>query len=108
MSSLDLSALVLRRVVAAVEKALEDTAVLVQADARDEAPKDTQALANSIQAEKISPLSYKVTANTKYAVYVHEGHITKSGRFIAGIPFLTRPLSKHKQLLAQRIRENLS
>lgn len=108
MSSLNLEDWVLSRVVAAVEKALEDTAVLVQAEARVEVPKDTQALMHSIQAEKVADLTYKVTANTNYAYFVHEGHVNKAGKFVPGTPYLTKPIATQKQLLLQRIKDNIN
>ncbi|MFC6748198.1 HK97 gp10 family phage protein [Deinococcus aquaticus] len=107
MSNNQLFNSLLQRVHDAVEKALEDTAVMVQAEAREDVPKDTQALMHSIQAEKVSDLTYKVTANTKYALYVHEGYVSKSGRFIAGTPYLTGPISRQKVKILDRIRENL-
>ncbi|WP_407541618.1 HK97 gp10 family phage protein (plasmid) [Deinococcus radiomollis] len=97
----------LERVKAAVEKALEDTAVEVQADARAMAPYDTGALRDSILPEKVADLEYRVTANVDYSLYVHEGHSTKSGTFVQGIPFLVQPLNEKIPFILEKIKSNL-
>ena len=97
----------MRLVIAATEKALEDTATEVQIEARVLAPYDTGALHDSIIAERESQMVYKVTANTNYALHVHEGHKTASGGFVEGKPFLTVPLQEKKQLILSKIKQNI-
>lgn len=91
----------------AIEKAVEETAVKVQEKAREVVPKDTQALMYSIQVEKVGQFEVRVTANTDYALAVHEGRVTSTGKFIQGTPYLTAPLEEEKQNLEQRIKDNL-
>ncbi|WP_084473391.1 HK97 gp10 family phage protein [Deinococcus ficus] len=91
----------------AVQKAVEETAVKVQEQAREIVPKDTQHLMNNILVEKVGEYEVRVTANTDYAAAVHEGHVTKSGSFVQGTPYLLKPLQDEKENLEKRVKDNL-
>jgi len=95
------------QLLAAIEKAVEETAVKIQEQAREIVPKDTGHLSNMIQVEKVDQFTARVTANTDYAAAVHEGHVTKSGTFVQGTPYLLKPLQDEGQKLGDRIKENL-
>lgn len=98
---------VIDKLKAAIEKAIEETAVAVQADARQIVPVDTGNLQQSIQIEKKGQFEVRVTANTDYALDVHEGHSTRNGGFVQGTPYLLQPLEAQKEKLGERIKKNL-
>jgi len=98
---------VINKIKEAVEKAIEETAVKVQERAREIVPKDTQNLMYSIQIEKVGEFEVRVTANTDYALPVHEGYTTKAGTYVGGTPYLLQPLQEEKQNLEKRVKDNL-
>lgn len=98
---------ILQQLRGAIEKAIEETAVAVQEGARELVPVDTGNLQQSIQIEKIGEFEVRVSANTEYALNVHEGHATKNGGFVQGTPYLLKPLQDEEKNLAQRVKNNL-
>tara|TARA_R110000868_G_scaffold34930_6_gene125582 strand:- start:1459 stop:1770 length:312 start_codon:yes stop_codon:yes gene_type:complete len=58
---------------AKVGAALAKTAFDTEAAAKVLVPRDTGALANSIGAEQLGPLSWRVNAAAEYAIYVEVG-----------------------------------
>ena len=64
-----------------IDEALKEGAVNVQRHARELAPKDTGALANSITVENPKRLKYVIAPHTDYAYYIEEG---TSGHIITG------------------------
>ena len=58
---------------AKVGAALAKTAYDTEAAAKVLVPKDTGTLANSIAAEQVGPLSWRVNAAAEYAIYVEVG-----------------------------------
>jgi len=56
-----------------VAKALAKTAYDTEAEAKSLAPRDTGYLANSIMAEQIGALKWRVYANADYALWVEVG-----------------------------------
>jgi HK97 gp10 family phage protein len=56
-----------------VGQALAKTAYDTEAEAKSLAPRDTGYLANSIMAEQIGPLKWRVYANADYALWVEIG-----------------------------------
>lgn len=104
MSKIDFSKLAVL-VEKIAEKVIEDTAFKVQEDARDMVPYDTGQLHDSIQVEKTGELAFKVSANTDYAYYVHEGHVNKAGKFHQGTPYLTKPLQENTEQIGKKMKE---
>jgi HK97 gp10 family phage protein len=62
-----------RRVPEAVDNALEATAQRVKTDASDNAPKDTNRLAKSYRANRVSKTKWEVATGVKYAKPVEYG-----------------------------------
>jgi len=69
-------------------KVVKKTALLIKTEAKRKVPVDTGLLKTSIQA-KTNNLESEVSANTRYAIYVHEGTRRMSGR-----PFMTNAVKK--------------
>lgn len=55
---------------------------------------DTGAMLNSGVVQPAGDLGRRVAFTTDYALYVHEGHHTRSGSFVPGRPFLTRAVEQ--------------
>ncbi|WP_156372892.1 HK97 gp10 family phage protein [Deinococcus sp. Leaf326] len=90
----------------AVDKAIEDTALQTQIDARNLVPYDTGQLHDSIQVQR-EENGFNISANTDYAYYVHEGYVDKSGKFRPGTPYLSQPLNDNAALYGKRVQENM-
>lgn len=61
-----------REVADQIQKAINQSVVLVQANARKEAPHKTGTLQRGIKF-KVSPFKGRVESTTDYGIYVHEG-----------------------------------
>lgn len=90
-----LPAAVRKQAAVAVKKAAYDTETL----AKGYAPVDTGYLRNSIMAEQVSDLTWRVYANADYAIYVEVGSRGRSGRW-----YLTNALGQAGATLTSALR----
>lgn len=73
---------------------IEDIADMFEVLAEDEAPVLLGDLQGSIYTENTGLLERLITPHIEYAIYVHEGHLTRPGKkeqwFVPPNPFMTR------------------
>lgn len=75
-----------------INKALDQSGRLIEREAKAQAPVDTGVLRNRIIARRPQNLSVRVSDQTEYGIYVHEGtsRITPN-------PFFTRSVRRRKR-----------
>lgn len=83
-----------------VERVLDETSLLIESDAKQNAPVDTGRLRASIHTEKPAPLSRTVGSNVAYAVWVEMG---SRGR--AGTGFLFRAFEANRPRFIEKLKE---
>ena len=66
------------------ERILEDTAKQYQHEVKVNTPVDTGKLKESIEIHRQSSEKVTITSDVDYAIYVDQGHSTKSGKFVEG------------------------
>lgn len=88
----------------AVAKAAMDTEAL----AKTLAPVDTGNLVNSIASDKVRPLTWRVTANADYALYVEVGaYNVRAKKQMAAQPYLDPALRQSFSSLTKALRSIL-
>src|SRR3954466_13387115 len=71
-----------------------DVADFVAARAVDYAPVDTGFLAGHIQVLDLAGnLGSRVVSTARYSIWVHDGFVSRGGRWVPGRPFLTMAIA---------------
>ena len=80
---------------AAKNRALEIIGGKAESYAKKLCPVDTGRLRNSITHQQYDESTEVIGSNVEYAPYVEMGHHTKSGKYVAGKPFLQPAAEGH-------------
>lgn len=99
---------ILKALDSALAKAMEEIGIVAEGYAKKACPTDTGRLKNSItHLVGDGGRAAYIGTNVEYAVYVEEGHVTKSGSHVEGVHFLKNAATAHADKYKAIVKSNL-